>query len=529
MRASLVRKLPGLQARCLRRPAIHIARRSLHQLSIAVTGKPSKGDVLNSLKRELELSSQDKSADKGVSAGHKDGHASQQNTAVILASPELASWSDDHGFMSQLLAMLHRQRQRVGDTSAAEGESHIDVLFGVTDGIADPSRLHSKPYSGLSILYGGTTSLLPSLWKRQDKRGVTSAIGDSDRASSILFTNVKGKDGLHAETQSDLSPEVTLPLANTIFQNGRRSTLFASRWSPNPSAVEGNEMELTRLEEKSQQEIVCLQGSRSAPPRIPLMPLAPPRKIVAGLGNIVRQVDIDGVVSPASKELEILIPQIFEKRAAQAPTPIGVWAWVIPEHYMKAHDLATSIKSYHGNQGEEEWRLVADALQHYEQLLHHDSRLHKILSGGGGWGAKQGLLSLDPETTYAAPEQDDIDSFIRAFEMRHNSENQTSSSSDGIVAPGSYVLFCAEPQHMDKALSGPTTGAADSTFALAVAPTSEELLPQTLKGESKKGGAKVEVRPGHFGAASSTGLYLSEPWLKFATKVDAPYSVLSWR
>ena len=146
------------------------------------------------------------------------------------------------------------------------------------------------------------------------------------------------------------------------------------------------------------------------------------------------------------------------------------------------------------------------------------------MSGGGGWGAKQGLLSLDPETTYAAPEQDDIDSFIRAFEERNSRGNgQTSSASGGIVAPGSYMLFCAEPQHMDESPS-------DSKFALAVAPKSEELeLPPKPDSSAEKDGEKVEVRLGQFGAASSTGLYVSEPWLGYATKIDAPHSVLSWR
>ncbi|KAK8095280.1 6-phosphogluconate dehydrogenase [Apiospora kogelbergensis] len=477
MRASWVRSLPGLQARRLRGPAISIARRSLHQLSIAVTGKPSK----------LELSGHDTGVSEGAAA-HDVDHTTQQSTAVILASPEFASWSEDQGFMSQLLAALHQQQRRLGgDTGAAAGgESHMDVLFGVTDGIVDPSRSYGKPQPGLSILYGGTASLLPSLWKQQDKAGTASnSAGDADRASSLVFTNVKDKDGLHAEGPANLSPEVTLPLANTIFQNGRRSTLLASRWSlPNSAANHNNNtVELSRLQEKSQQEIVCLQGSRRVPPRIPLMPLAPARKIVAGLGNIVRQVEMDGVASPASRELEILIPQMLEKRAAQAqdqvqaPRPIGVWAWVIPESWVKRYKLASDVKPYHGNQDEKEWQLVVDNLGRYEELLDLRSRLHKIHFIGLG----------------------------------------------GIVAPGSYMLFCAEPQHMDESPS-------DSKFALAVAPKSEELeLPPKPDSSAEKDGEKVEVRLGQFGAASSTGLYVSEPWLGYATKIDAPHSVLSWR
>lgn len=277
--------------------------------------------------------------------------------------------------MSQLLGTLH-QRQRQGDASVtpATVESHTDVLFGVVDGIADPHHLHGKPHQGLSILYGGTASLLPSLWDQAKVAGR----GDPDKASAVEFTTHEASsvDGQEVLTH------VTLPLANTLFQNGRRSTLFASRWSA-PSAA-GRQMELRRMDEKSHQEVSCLRGLRGLPLRIPLMPLAPPRKIVAGLGNIVRQVEIDGVVSPASKELEVLIPQIFEKRAAlagdvgQAPSPIGVWAWVLPAHLVERMRYGSEFRTYQGNQDAEEWRLDVEARDIYEELLTYGCRMHKI-------------------------------------------------------------------------------------------------------------------------------------------------------
>ncbi|KAK8055252.1 hypothetical protein PG993_000479, partial [Apiospora rasikravindrae] len=473
---------------------------------------------------------------------------SQQSTAVILASPELASWSEDQGFMSQLLGTLQQERQQgdAPDTSAA-GESHTDVLFGVVDGIADPYRLHSKPHQGLSIIYGGTASLLPSLWEQ----GKIVGKGYPDRASAVQFTahEVDAIDG------QEVPVPVTLPLANTLFQNGRRSTLFASRWSPASSsataAAHHSPMELKRLEEKSHQEIACLRGLEGLPVRIPLMPLAPPRKIVAGLGNIVRQVEVDGVVSPASKELEALIPRLFEKRAAawlagdastgQAPPPMGVWAWVMPAWTVDKMRYDTAFKTYSGNQDAEEWRLDVEAREIYGELLVAECRMHKIcksiqifmLSGGGGWGAKQGLLSLDPETTYAAPEQDDIDVFIKAFEERNNLASQ-SSSSDGIVTPGSYIMFCAEPDRSGDIPSSSVDPASDlvsSRLTLTVAPKDEDLLPSSQGGVNvTEGKTEVNVVPGHFGAASSTGLYLKSPRPhdNWTTKIDAPYSAMSW-
>ncbi|KAK7924485.1 hypothetical protein PG985_006539 [Apiospora marii] len=513
MRASLVRNLPCLQARWrLRRDAFRNVRKSFHQLSIAVTGKPSKGAVLDCLERQLK------------SSGHGSGLS--HDAAVILASPEFASWSEDQGFMSQLLGTLHqRQRQKRAGATSGPGEARTDVLFGVVDGIADPHHLHGKPHQGLSILYGGSTaSLLPSLWDQ----GKVAGRGDPDKASAVEFTahEAESIDGQEVPTN------VTLPLANTLFQNGRRSTLFASRWL-SPSAA-GRQMELEWREEKSHQEVSCLRGLRKMPLRIPLMPLAPPRKIVAGLGNIVRQVEIDGVVSPASKELEMLIPQIFEKRAArageldQAPSPIGVWAWVLPAHLVEKMSYDSAFRTYQSNQDAEEWRLDVDARGIYEELLTHECRMYKILSGGGGWGAKQGLLSLDPETTYAAPEQEDIDMFIKAFEER-NSASQ--ASSEGIVTPGSYILFCAEPQRVVDGGHTPFSSV-DPTWSrltLTVAPKNEDPLQgvEDIEG-AKKDETTADVVPGHFGAASSTGLYLRAPHSSFTTKIDAPHSAISW-
>lgn len=446
--------------------------------------------------------------------------------------------------MSQLLGTLHqRQEQKRAWATSGPGESHTDVLFGVVDGIADPHHLHGRPHQGLSILYGGSTaSLLPSLWD-QDK---VVDRGDPDKASAVEFT---AHEAGFIDSQ-EIPTNVTLPLANTLFQNGRRSTLFASRWL-SPSAA-GRQMELERREEKSHQEVSCLRGARELPLRIPLMPLAPPRKIVAGLGNIVRQVEIDGVVSPASKELEMLIPQIFEKRAvqtgelSQAPSPIGVWAWVLPAHLVEKMHYDSAFRTYYSNQDVEEWRLDVDAREIYEELLHHNCRMHKIcksscpdvlrcptsfvstnhasgwiVSGGGGWGAKQGLLSLDPETTYAAPEQVDIDMFIKAFEER-NSASQPSS--EGIVSPGSYIMFCAEPQRVVDRDNAPFSSVdpPGSRLTLAVAPNNE-----VMEG-AKKDKTMVDVVSGHFGAASSTGLYLHAPHSSYTTKIDTPYSAISW-
>jgi len=118
-----------------------------------------------------------------------------------------------------------------------------------------------------------------------------------------------------------------------------------------------------------------------------------------------------------------------------------------------------------------------------------------IVSGGGGWGAKQGLLSLDPETTYAQPEQNDIDAFVKAFEERNSAE-----PSSGLVSPGSYVLFCVEPYlttEQKKSLRLPPV------LSLGVSPSAED-----VKRDQTNVSDNIQFLDGYMGIQSAAGLFI---------------------
>ncbi|KAK7741952.1 hypothetical protein SLS62_010847 [Diatrype stigma] len=438
------------------------------------------------------------------SSGRADHHA------AILASQDFATWLDDQSFMGSLLQTLYES------SLSSEEASQIDILAGVVDGI--PSTLPlSDPHRGLSILYSSTSSILPNLWDPSSFSPET----EQDKASSVSFLS----NPLAGDPRT---VDVTIPLANTIFQNGRRSTLFASRWQKGPSHSLVHEA--TR---QKQTQKVAPRGTsvNHTLPFLPLLPLIAPRKIVAGLGNILRQVEVDGSPSPASKELEVLIPQIFDVREKRYGTsssgPIGVWAWVIPPHVVETEKLL-DLKVFKADSAYSEAELATEAVDVFSRLTSSGCRLHKILSGGGGWGLKQGLLSLDPETSYAQLEQDDIDLFIKAFQ-----ERDSPSHSGGLVTPGSYVLFCIEPHLTNKDTLGHRV---PPSISLSVAPTNDEGVAL------RDGTEEVKVLEDHFGAASTGGLFLrttpeldgssategseaaSQP---FTTKISVPRACLS--
>lgn len=135
---------------------------------------------------------------------------------------------------------------------------------------------------------------------------------------------------------------------------------------------------------------------------------------------------------------------------------------------------------------------------------------------------------MDPETSYAQPEQDDIDLFIKAFQ-----ERDSSTPSGGLVTPGSYVLFCIEPHLTNE---DTLSHRVPPSISLSVAPTNDE--GAALRDETED----VEILEDHFGAASTGGLFLrtipevdgsttaggseaaSQP---FTTKISVPRACLS--
>ncbi|TGJ79122.1 hypothetical protein E0Z10_g9645 [Xylaria hypoxylon] len=406
--------------------------------------------------------------------------ASGINGVAVLASKDFTNWLEDENFMSAFLETIFKPTSTVQTNRPA-----LHVLSGITDGLS-PNGLSSEPRSGFSVLCGPTDNILPGLWAKESFAGT-----NQDRASCVSFMI----NPLHGHIGA---LEVTLPLANTIFQNGRRSTLYASKWD---ISNEGTVALRTRYPKVTQRIVAKGESVDYTSPEISLLPLTPPRKIVASLGNIVRQVEVDGSATPASKELEAIMPGIFEERAQREPTssprPVGVWCWVIPPHVMEIKKF-NNLKLYKAGSSQTEADIVLNSREIFSELLSYQCRLHKILSGGGGWGLKQGLLSLDPETSFSLPDQDDeMEMFIRSF-MERDSGEPTS----GLAAPGSFLLFCVEPQVTDSEGLSSQQLVPTETWSFGVAPN----LDYTPSHKSRLG--PVEIIGGHFGISSTTGLFL---------------------
>jgi hypothetical protein len=116
------------------------------------------------------------------------------------------------------------------------------------------------------------------------------------------------------------------------------------------------------------------------------------------------------------------------------------------------------------------------------------------VSGGGGWGPKKGLLSLDPQQThFALSEEEEMKRFLETMD------------NSGFAPPGASIQFFIP------AMATPETTACDVTGVVFGVPSSTETS------EATKTASNGYLVSNHFGALSSQGIYISGP-----TDADSP-------
>lgn len=144
------------------------------------------------------------------------------------------------------------------------------------------------------------------------------------------------------------------------------------------------------------------------------------------------------------------------------------------------------------------------------------------MSGGGEWGAKASLLSLDPQISYGKEsEEDELDRFQRSFLGED-------TACGAIARPGDYVQFFV---HADPDLPKPRARYPSSAFG--VGEFSEEGYTTATVDASTRPAVQLVVN--HFGAFTAEGMYL-EMWHrsgrgpfseeKRMTKVNVPGTIM---
>lgn len=309
---------------------------------------------------------------------------------------------DDSTFIPSL---FHRvfENAEIADGVRVDG---IDVLVAVIDKVPYPNRGEPQKvkisgfskeagFEGISVFTLESNTAAPDLWSDRVQTQAQETMTIQQRCTLSFLARTSPKNNTGRATQWPGRPWTShmfqLPVANTLFHNGKISTLFAERW------VFG----ACKTMEETNPVIRAIRTKRAMLPQqllhLPyfsprfrletsLIPITSTKLVATAAGNIIRQLhhgpNIDPKEAvPASRELEEVISRKVESDVT-LPQKLDIWALVTPRENIIS------------------WPRVWP--EHLQTFVESGSRIHKVLSGGGGWGPKEGLLALDPDSDYSS-------------------------------------------------------------------------------------------------------------------------------
>jgi hypothetical protein len=280
-----------------------------------------------------------------------------QPKIVFLVTPRLAHLTAaEHPFVSNALRHIFRDYRIPGN--------HVDVLLAVIDKVPGSWRVREsrlQSCEGVSVLIGAWKFRFPKV---------------SSSTPLIEFTVNRPSQG----ALTFMKEAISIPLANTLFTTGQSSTLIFKSYdvaTHRPGRQSFN-LRFSGFKSLAQVQLPATRTARSHQ-RIPLIPLTGPRMVKEVIGNIVRELDIDGKSTPASTELEPAVLREAKRRpeGEVVDAKTRIYALIQPA------DTSVSLQK----------RFLPTMLP---PISAPGLRLYEVVGGGGGWGSKVGLIALDP-------------------------------------------------------------------------------------------------------------------------------------
>ncbi|KAI7283334.1 hypothetical protein KC345_g2974 [Hortaea werneckii] len=420
-------------------------------------------------------------------------------------------------------------------------------------------RLHDEDLSNLSWPLDVVTAVVDRIPSKKDLKGGHEGLAymlqhnaePLDTAAQIPLSPSAQKPGsisfeLPATTERPQDYTVQLPLAHTVFFSGMVSTFVHSRYTlDNGTPV----MQSQRNLERETLSVPLTAQYNKYHQNVPLIPLTPFRTVRHHMGNIIRTLSPptgpgvpDEEVPPeqaASTELEAAVTGYFEARNIQ-PEPVNVWAVIVPNAFAKIsrkdHKAQRSMRRLTKGaitrfwKGEDLFKSINPYLMNTMRI--NGARLVKVLSGGGGWGKKAGLLSLDPDSMYSNRElrSDDGWKFNFEDESEDAAEKQQKEALGEIVKEGEHIMFMLGPADMggasyQHAEAKRVVDQADRAALFGVIPSSIDSIPAEQKDSDSVHAVSLEQN--FFGALSEGGMAVTikqSGMPDLQSKVDVPYS-----
>ncbi|KAJ5267119.1 hypothetical protein N7478_009927 [Penicillium angulare] len=417
-------------------------------------------------------------------------HQSNSNPVpLLLVTPSLAHWLDPTSpFLTEYIKKLYQNTNNKPDT--------IYAVAAVIDKIPNStakSQASLEEFEGLSSLIVGEANIK---WKAAPPRRIG---GPADEEPNFVVS-VNDQSSAHA---------IGLRLANTVFINGKERTFLGMRWVASESGYI-----LADSKSLASCVVTSTETNIHSTVALPLHPVTQRRKVITGMGNILRQLakSNDGSSDepmPASTELEKELPRYIDEHNI-VDRRVSVWALV-----EKAD-----------NQVDSQSPSTQDRLT---KSLRQGGKLHRVMSGGGGWGKKMGLLSLDPEI--ASPTTITQDQGIISLDQLFESDSapdepmetppffesgligEDLSHLSQVANPGDLIQFFVA---VEPTASNGLTNEAARKYCFGVVSETEALEIPTNDVKEK-----LQLVENTFAAMSEKAIFYSQPVLQAGTAVES--------
>lgn len=359
---------------------------------------------------------------------------------VIVATPSVAHVLERKTFLQSIIASIYSASDIASSQALDSPDSYIEIksLAAIVDALPyrETSSARLRDSEGLSILFSSDSVYI--------EPALPGLAGDDTTNYTVTFTSENDPEPRFSILgQRPLASRyVTLPVANTFFVNGHRATLVEDTWKVSiGSNTFGTNEERGRLvptishERRQDLQTATIhagfQSNALGRSELPLTPLTTPRPITKAMGNVVTEIQLPERKAPASTELESSVSRyIADHPGATSAGPLLIYASVRPRPVaMSPHQVPSPplLDRLHSR----------DLIDTFEGC----TRLFRVTGGGGGWGKKQGLLSLDPAVGFDGDDQGTTSSFPTFEDADDDDISQVLSEPKGMMPLGSTIQF----------------------------------------------------------------------------------------
>lgn len=427
---------------------------------------------------------------------------------MLLATPSLAHFLDLDAFLKPVIERLY-QGPQIRDNAAHE--LNIRSISAVVDAL--PAAKTAK-VDGRAATAEGLSFLMSSASYNGmgEYAAPAAAAGDNDGPATLQFVSGNTSSSLTQSTRRVIR-SLTLPVANTLFVNGQRTTLLEDHWNVKILDAKPVVEHRGRRPLKNYRISLGCAADGFLDGHVPLQSLTPRRTISSCMGNVLARIEIEGRAVPASQELEKTIPEYIKSH---------------PERASRGPLLVYALVRSPGKPSSENVEMKKDGEPASPVLsgLWRGARLYKVTGGGGGWGQKQGLLSLETAIDFESrgstlqfpdPDQDEVMPFEMASQDMIPAGSTVEflvNTDDEVPTPESTFSDPKERPHVQRHST--------STWVLGTASDLENRIHHGSVANSEVPGAVF--LPGRFGMVSYGGAALASDEMPAAKERFSPTS-----